>query len=165
MELRHFGWEDANVLQKQLYPEQTTDDVRQMIDDWNTCEYQGHAFEMFAVTVNERIVGSASLYGRTRSIASLGIEILDGERNKGFAAAAMQKLLELAAKQGYRVILDQVRADNSASIRLHEALGFETDGYPYRNRRDHTVLLYLKLLPDPSSCGRAAALSDIRSTN
>ena len=42
-------------------------------------------------------------------------------------------MLEYAAKKGYKIILDQVRKDNLASIRLHKKLGFESDGYVYLN--------------------------------
>ena len=77
---------------------------------------------------------------------SLGIEIFSEERGKGIASNAMPLPLERARETGYRAVLDQVRTDNTASLRLHEAFGFETDGYVYRNKRDWEVVLYLKLL-------------------
>ena len=52
----------------------------------------------------------------------------------------------LASKLLGRILLDQVRRDNAASIRLHEKLGFETDGYGYRNQKGREVVLYLKPL-------------------
>ena len=58
----------------------------------------------------------------------------------------MQILLKEAAEKGYRIIQQQVRTTNTASIRLHEKLGFETDGYIYKNKHDHDVLIYLKAL-------------------
>lgn len=66
------------------------------------------------------------------------------ERRKGAASEAISLLMRYASKKHYRIILDQVRKDNTASIRLHEKLGFESDGYVYRNQRDQEIVLYLK---------------------
>ena len=63
-------------------------------------------------------------------------------RGKYFEMFAL--LMQYAAEKGYRIVQDQVRRDNAASIRLHEKLGFESDGYVYRNQRNQEVVLYLK---------------------
>ena len=42
-----------------------------------------------------------------------------------------------------KIILQQVRNDNHASIRLHGKLGYETDGQVYENQKGHKVLIYL----------------------
>ncbi len=144
--LRHFTAEDAQTVRRQLYPDMTIDAIERMIADWNAGAFDGRRFEMFAVTEDGRIAGSASLAGRSESVASLGIGIFPEERGKGIASGAMPLLFQKAREWGCRAVLDQVRTDNAASIRLHEAYGFETDGYAYRNKRDHAVLLYLKLL-------------------
>lgn len=117
-----------------------------MIAYWNRGVYEDRRFEMFAITEDERITGCTSLTERCQNVVSFGIEIFAEERGKGIASNAMPLLLEKAKEAGYSVVLDQVRTDNAASIRLHEALGFETDGYVYRNKRYREVVLYLKLL-------------------
>ena len=117
-----------------------------MITEWKTCTYQRRYFEMFAVISTNRIVGNVSLYEHSRNVASAVVEICSNERRKGYASETVAALLKYAAKKGYRIILDQVRKDNPASIRLHEKLGFESDDYIYRNQKNNEVLLYLKLL-------------------
>ena len=144
--LRHFSPEDVEFLQKSMYPDMTSSEITEMIAEWNSCVCQGRCFEMFAILSDQRIVGSVSLYEHSRSVASAGIEILETERKKGFASETLTLLSKHAAEKGYRVLLDQIRADNQASIRLHEKLGFESDGYVYRNQRGHEVVLYLKVL-------------------
>lgn len=144
--LRHFAAEDAPVLREKLWPDMTLEALADMIGEWNTLTFEGRYFEMFAVQSGDRVVGTVSLYEHTASVVSLGAEIFEGERRKGHAAAASALALERAAARGWRIAQDQVRADNAASIRLHEALGFETDGYVYRNQRGQEVLLYLKAL-------------------
>ncbi len=144
--LRHFSMEDAGSVHDGLYPDMKESDIMKMLTEWNSCLYQGRYAEMFAVLSDGRIVGYVSLYERSRSVASAGVEIWPGERGKGFASEAMAALLTVAAEKGYRLILDQVLRSNQASIRLHEKLGFECDGYIYRNRNGHEVFLYTKLL-------------------
>lgn len=144
--IRHFTTEDAETIKKRQYPDMTADEIERMIADWNSGVFEGRRFEMLAVTEYGRITGCASLAERSQSVVSLGIEIFSEERGKGIASNAMPLLLERARETGYRAVLDQVRTDNTASLRLHEAFGFETDGYVYRNKRDREVVLYLKLL-------------------
>ena len=144
--LRHFCLEDAEALHSLFYPELSMAGIADMIRAWDSRVYQGKYFEMFAVAHDGAIVGCASLCERSSSVASAGIEIAPAERKKGFATEAMAALLDFAAKKGCRIILDQVRTDNPASIRLHEKLGFASDGYVYRNQREHAVFVFVKPL-------------------
>ena len=144
--LQRFVPADAQSIRQHQYPDMTVDLIERMIADWNLGVFEGRCFEMFAVTEDGRIAGCASIKECSKSVASLGIEIFTEERGKRIASNAMPLLLEAAKQAGYRAVLDQVRTDNAASIHLHEALGFEIDGYVYRNKRDREVVLYLKLL-------------------
>lgn len=144
--LRHFSPDDAEVIHNNLYPDMAIADITEMITEWNSFVHDGRYFEMFAVISDDRIVGNVSLYEHNQSVASTGIEIYQAERKKGFASDALALLMKHASEKGYRILLDQVRKDNHASIRLHEKLGFESDGYVYRNQRDYEVVLYAKPL-------------------
>ena len=144
--LRHFCPRDAEAVRGALYPDRTADEAAAMIAAWNTCVYQGRYFETFAVLRDDAIVGQVSLSELSRSVVSAGVEITGAQRGKGFASEALSRLLKYASDRKYRLVLDQVRTDNPASIKLHEKLGFESDGYVYRNRRDHAIFLYIKPL-------------------
>lgn len=144
--LRHFEQEDAESIRDHLYPDMTVSDIRDMIAVWNSLVFEGRYFEMFAVLVDGRITGYVSLCEQSPHVVSAGAEIYGDERCKGYAGRALTLLEAHAAKKGYRLILDQVRTDNAASIRLHEKLGFEREQSVYRNRQDHEVYLYLRLL-------------------
>ena len=54
--------------------------------------------------------------------------------------------MEYAKDSGFSIVQDQIQTENNASIRLHEKLGFESDGYVYRNKKDQNVVLYLKTI-------------------
>ncbi len=140
--LRKFEERDAAALQKQM-PDAAPEEIAELIRTWQSGVFDGKPFEMFAVTSDDAVIGSASLYGRSKSVASVGMEIFPDERGKGYASEAIRMILETARNRGCRVILDQVAADNKPSISLHEKLGFETDGYVYRNAKNKEILLYL----------------------
>ena len=144
--LRHFEREDVESIRKHLYPDMEIDQIRDMISAWNSGVYEGRYFEMFAVLSDGRLVGCVSLYEQSPHMVSAGAEIVAGERGKGYAPKALALLEEQAAEKGYHLIMDQVRTDNAASIRLHEKCGFESDKTVYRNRRNHEVYLYIKPL-------------------
>ncbi|MBR3078013.1 MAG: GNAT family N-acetyltransferase [Oscillospiraceae bacterium] len=144
--IRTFTREDAETVRQILYPDLSLTAVSELIDEWNSGLCRGRAFEIFAVLSDERLIGTVSLYEHSEHTASLGAELIPEERGKGAAAEALSHLMRYAAEKGYRILLDQVRRDNAASIRLHEKLGFETDGYGYRNQKGREVVLYLKPL-------------------
>ncbi|MBE7005128.1 MAG: GNAT family N-acetyltransferase [Ruminococcaceae bacterium] len=144
--LRHFTEDDAETLRQKLWQDMPCEEVVRMIGDWNTLVFDGRYYEAFAVERDGAVVGMVSLYEHTASTVSLGVEIFGSERRKGCAAEAVAALLDHARGKGYRIAQDQVRADNAASIRLHEKLSFESDGYVYRNQKDQKVLLWWKPL-------------------
>lgn len=141
--LRHFEESDAEVLQTYKLSGKGKDNIISMIHDWNMLSYKGHYFEMFAIQNDATVVGSISIYERSKRIASFGIEIFVPYRRMGHAYEAMRLMIEFATKKGFKIILQQVRNDNLASICLHEKLGFETDNYVYENQKGHKVLIYL----------------------
>lgn len=146
IKIRHLTHQDASPLREHYAPDMSTDDILKMIDDWNTSIYKGKRFEMLTVLDGDAVVGLISLYEHSKSVASLGPETFSGMRNRGYAAEAMRQMEKYAGEKGYRVLLQQIKTDNLPSLRLHQKLGYETDGYVYRNRRDEEVVLYLKAL-------------------
>ena len=141
--IRHFTEHDAIILQQKQYTENSITDICEMITEWESNTYQGKYFEMFAITADDAIVGSASLYEHSKSVVSIGVEIYPDQRRNGYAAEGMRLIMNHAKDLGYRIIQDQVRTDNQASIALHNSLEFETDGYVFKNAKDKDVLLYL----------------------
>ena len=144
--LRPFTEGDVEILRQGQGQGMSPEEIRAMIAEWNAGTYRGKPFEMYAVEADGAVAGHISLLGQSRSIASVGVEILPEERRKGYAAGAVEQLLALAAQRGCRVIQNQVAADNVPGIALHEKLGFETGGYVYRNARGREVLIYVKCL-------------------
>jgi RimJ/RimL family protein N-acetyltransferase len=141
--IRHFTEHDAIIIQQKQYTETSITDIYEMITEWESNTYQGKYFEMFAIIADDAIVGSASLYEHSKNVVSIGVEVYPDQRRKGYAAEGMRLIMNHARDLGYRIIQDQVRTDNQASIALHNSLEFETDGYVFKNAKDKDVLLYL----------------------
>ena len=144
--IRHFSDSDIDAIHTHLYPDMRADEIRDLVREWNSGSWQGKPFEMLAILNATEIVGTISLYEHSKSVASVGVEIFEPHRRKGYAYEANLLLLERARQRGYRVIQNQVGIDNAASIRLNEKLGFESDEYIYRNKKDRPVYLFLKAL-------------------
>ncbi len=141
--LRHFNNSDAEVLSKRTgigIPE-----AAKMIREWSSLESHGGHFEMFAIT-SGGIVGTLSLYRLSDSVVSIGPEVFPEFRRRGFAKEAMLLAMDAAKRKGFKIVSQQIRSDNAASIALHKSLGFETDGYGYTNKRGREVFIFLKSL-------------------
>lgn len=144
--LRHFRDSDAAVLRESGNIDMPEEQLLIMIRDWNKLVFHGKYYEMFAVLHDDQIVGMISLYQLSASVISVGPEIFPAFRNRGFGKEAMAIALNTAKCKGYKIISQQVRRDNYASIALHKSLGFETDDYGYINKNGKEVLIFLKAL-------------------
>lgn len=146
--LRNFvaNSKDIGLLQKFYCPNMSLKAIEKMIGDWNTLDYRGKYFEMFAIVNSNEVVGTLSLYEHSKSVVSIGIELFLDFCRKGHGTLAMMRALEICKEKGYKIVYQQVRADNVASIKLHKKTRFETDGYIYKNQKGHDVILFFKAL-------------------
>lgn len=144
--LRNFRDTDASIFQEKHSRHLPLEEIKELFRKWNLREYEGKYFEMFAIIKDEDIVGRISLYQHSENVISCGPEIFEGCCRQGFAKEAMGLAMEISKNKGYKVVMQQIRTDNGASIALHNSLGFETDGYVYRNKKGNEVLIYVKVL-------------------
>ena len=144
--LRHFTNDDAEVFQQKQRINISLDEIKAMFAKWEEKEYGGKYFEMFAVIKDEEIVGTISLYQHSKSVVSCGPEVFEDYRKQGIGKEAMLLAMDIAKNMGFKLISQQIRRNNLASIALHDKLGFETDEYIYTNKKGNEVLIYVKLL-------------------
>ena len=144
--LRHFSVEDAELIRRCRYPDISVSETENMISEWNTCLYRGRYFEMFAVISDGEPKGSISIFEHSRTSCEIGPDIFPDHRGNGYASEAMHLMLGYAASKGYRLVMQQIRTDNEASIKMHEKLGFERLDSVYRNRKGNEVCLYFKII-------------------
>ena len=146
MILRHFKSDDADILQQLQYINMPIEEIKTLICDWNKFKFQGKYFEMFAIVSDDKIVGTISLYQHSSSVISIGPEVFSPFRKQGLGKQAMRIALDIAKSKGYKIVIQQVRSDNTSSIALHKSLGFETDDCSYTNSKGNEVTLYFKAL-------------------
>ena len=144
--LRNFTLEDASELQKCGYSELSQEQVEARICDWGKKQFDGRYFEMFAIVSDGKIVGIVSLFQHSSEVVSIGPEVFFEHRRKGFAKEAMMRACQLAKEKGFKIVSQQIRVNNDASITLHRSLGFETNGFVYTNSKGNQVSIYLKCL-------------------
>lgn len=144
--LRNFSNSDAGMFQNKHSQHLSIEEIENLFQQWNNKEYEGKYFEIFAIVKDEEIVGQISLYQHSENVISCSPEIYKGCYRRGFAKEAMLLAMDIAKGKGYKVVLQQIRVNNVASVALHNSLGFETDGYVYRNKKGNEVLIYIKVL-------------------
>lgn len=95
---------------------------------------QNSNFPVLVARIDQQILGYAS-YGAFRAsdgyrhTAELSIYIRSEERSKGIGSALMRALIDEARYNEIHVLIGAVEAQNTASLRLHEAFGFTQSGY------------------------------------
>ena len=142
--LRKFEVMDTEIIASRLNLD--LDGAKNLINEWNTHIFNGNYFEMFAIINNDTVVGMISMYEHSKSVISIGPEIFEEYRRQGFAKSAMEKVISIAQRKQYAIVLQHVRINNEASIKLHESLNFEKDNSIYKNKRGNDIYLYLKCI-------------------
>ena len=144
--LREFKKEDASELQEYRYSDLSIEQVETLIYDWDKKRFNGKYFEMYVIVSDEKIVGTISLYQHSSEVVSIGPEVFCEYRRSGFAKEAMICACQIAKEKGFKIVSQQIRTNNAASIALHRSLGFETSEFIFTNAKGNQVLIYLKCL-------------------
>lgn len=144
LSLRNFNENDIEILKIMNFGK-SDQEIYDILKKWDSHEFNGKYSELFAVCVDEKIVGYVSLYQHNGYLISAGSEILKEYRRKGYAYEALKQSYEYAKEKGYEIATAQIRKNNIAGIRLHEKLGFILD-CEMINRHGNEVYIYIKLL-------------------
>ena len=144
--LRNFTLDDAVEFQQKQSMNMSLDEVESLLKQWQEKEFEGKYCEMFAVINDAEIVGMISLYQHSENVISCGPEIFERYRKQGIGGEAMKLAMKIAKNKGYKLVSQQIRVNNTASIALHKKLGFETDEYIYQNQKGNHVQIFTKLL-------------------
>lgn len=142
MQLRSFEKQDALILSEKLYTNLSIKQIEDMICLWETKQYEGKYFEMFAIVEGDKIVGRVSLYESREKTIHIGPEIFPEFRRKGFAKKAMNMACDIAKEKGYLLVSQRIRVDNVASIALHISLGFKMCGEAFINLKGNKICVY-----------------------
>ena len=107
----------------------------------------GNYFEMFSLRDGIDIIGFVSLYSKEPGSVSIGLDIREQYRRRGYGTRFAELIAKLLAEKGFSFIRNTVRTDNKASVLLHEKLGFTlTDQYTTDKGRN--VYVFEKAIPE-----------------
>lgn len=124
MELRHFGNGDVAEIRRLEYPDLSEKEISDLVSAWNKKSYNGRYFEIFAVTLDDRVIGNVSLYEYEAEIFTAGLMIYEPYRNRGYGRNALTLLAAKAKEKGLKALYAKIRADNVASKKVAEKVGF-----------------------------------------
>ena len=113
----------------------TFDVVPRTVEDqarW-MAEHEGAHTAVVAVDDGGTVVGFGSLsYYRDRhayaTTAENSVYVAEGHRGEGVGRALLEELVHLAVQHGFHTLIARVGSENEASVRLHQACGFEVVG-------------------------------------
>ncbi len=92
---------------------------------------QAQGFAVFVAVEGDDVLGFAT-YGEWRGARGYkftvehSVHVKAGLRRTGIGQQLMQRLIETAQAAGLHVMIGGIDADNTASIRFHEKLGFKS---------------------------------------
>ena len=143
--IRPVRCDDKNIFGDTSYDAMSSESMDNMLHESLAKSHSGRYFELFAVMDDDSCVGFVSLYETSPGQISCGPEIKPQYRQQGYGYLAVRTALERATRMGYTKAIAQIRQDNTASIALHQKLGF-TLCRSYTNKNGHPVSEFSKPL-------------------
>lgn len=143
VKLRKLTEEDAEYLKLYEFKNSDTAEIINLIALWNKNEYQGRYFEMFGSEYDGKLAGFFSIVETEDEKISIGPTVFKPYRKKGIASATMNMILKIAKEKGYKKAVAQIRTENTASIKLHEKMGYINQG-KIINKHQNEVFIFEK---------------------
>ena len=127
------------------YQHTTVEALRPMLAASRLQVHAGRYYEQFAVMADGCMTGAVSLFAQPEGAVCDGVDTFPPFRKCGLASRALSLLQDVARMRGFAVQTAQVRTNNTASIALHEKLGF-VHGESWINRKGREVFTFRKTL-------------------
>ncbi len=143
--LKPITLDNISDLKGTSYDPMSFEQKQNMIEESINKIHNERYFEFLVVYDGDTVIGFMNLFAHSKHIISCGPEIKVEFQKKGFGFLAETKALEYAKNKGYTIAVGGVDENNTASIALHEKLGFELDR-KYLNRQGRTIRVYIKAL-------------------
>jgi L-amino acid N-acyltransferase len=105
----------------------------EMMDHWFDAKRKGGYPVLGAFSDDEELLGFGS-YGPFRNWPAYkytvehSLYVKNTMRGKGIGKTLLQEVIDAAARQEYHVLVGGIDASNTASIKLHETMGFKYSG-------------------------------------
>jgi len=131
----------------------TFDVVPRTVEDQDRwmAEHQGAHPAIVAVDGDGGVVGFGSLsYYRDRhayaTTAENSVYVDAGRRGEGIGRVLLEELVHRAVQHGFHTLIARIGSENEASVRLHQACGFEVVGVEHQIGRKFNRWLDVRVL-------------------
>lgn len=132
--------DDLDSLSETDYEKMREEEKNSMITESQQQEHDGRFFELLRVWDDDQIVGFMSLFAQSEHVVSIGPQIRESFRVKDYGRQGELLALKYAHDIGFDTAVSWVRHDNTASIRMHEKLGFKIQQNDYiRNVKQYII--------------------------
>lgn len=98
---------------------------------------------MFGLEYEGKLAGFFSVVETEDGNISIGPTVFKPYRQKGIASESMNMILKTAKEKGYKKAVAQIRTENTASIKLHEKMGYINQGKTI-NKHQNEVFIFEK---------------------
>ena len=120
----------------------------------------GTRYPILVAEVDGEIAGWTRLYAWSvrcayDRAAELGIYVHEQHRGKGVGRALLAELIRVAPERGVKLLIARVVEGNAGSLKLHEALGFQTIGIMRKVGEKFGRLLDVRLMDKHLDVGAA----------
>ncbi len=145
LKLKPISFDNINDFVDTVYQNTSLNRRQELIQSSIDKNYNGAYFEFFVVYDDNTVIGFMNLCAHSKHIISICPAIKTKYQRKGYGFLAEKMALAYAKNKGYTISSAGITEDNTASIALHEKLGFELD-HVYVNKNGKTMRCYLKII-------------------
>jgi RimJ/RimL family protein N-acetyltransferase len=119
-----------------------------LIHEWSEQLDYARVLPLLAL-VKDRVVGNVSLHfceGPKRHMAEIRLFLAKDFRRRGLGTKMLRTLIDLARKQGLRILTVEVVADDVNSVKAFQTLGFKAaatlrDGFMFPDGEAHDLVM------------------------
>jgi phosphinothricin acetyltransferase len=128
------------------------------MDAWFAAKRKGN-FPVIGIEAEDSALIGFATYGSFRHFPAYkysvehSVYVEKSHRGKGLGRILLQRIIEAAQAQDYHTMIGVIDSENAASMRLHEAFGFEKCAtlreVAFKFNRWLDIVFYQKILPTP----------------
>lgn len=136
---------DVDIFDKTEYSVLSAEKRLELIECSNLGVYSGKFFKFYLIKDGKTPVGVLNVCGVSADVVSVAPEIFLEFRGKGYAFLGLIAAYKKCVSIGFKTASAGIRADNTASRKLHEKLGFDLVK-TYKSKSGKEMVYYLKPL-------------------
>ena len=145
VELKNISAQDYEYVREYWPNDVPYSEIFRMIRESDNKCHEGRYYEVFGIWTTGCMVGMIIMYHYDDGAISIGIDIFNKYRRKGYGTQALKASFDKAKDAGYKLAVAPINIRNIPSMKLHEKCGFALAGKRI-NRHGNKHLVFVKSL-------------------